>query len=103
MTERLRSHIREAKRIASASLAKLNTKKLKMRIDHTRERERLTHQQRDRGARLSEKRISRMRGGLKGAFDFLTGQYWKMRKRNEIELHWASKRDVAERDSLINA
>lgn len=46
-------------------------------------------------------RAARMRKGLKGVWDMLTGKYWKLRKQNEREAWQAHIRDQNERQSLI--
>lgn len=46
-------------------------------------------------------RAARIRRGLKGVWDKLTGKYWKLRKRNEREAWQAHVRDRNERQHLI--
>lgn len=47
------------------------------------------------------KRSARLRKGLKGVWDKLTGKYWKLRKQNERETWQAHVRDQSERQDLI--
>ncbi len=47
------------------------------------------------------KRSARLRKGLKGVWDKLTGKYWKLRKANERETWQAHVRDQSERQELI--
>jgi outer membrane translocation and assembly module TamA len=48
-------------------------------------------------------RASRLRKGIAGAWDFLTGKYFKVRKQNEMEAKFARERDSHERHALIRA
>ena len=48
-------------------------------------------------------RSSRLRKGIAGAWDFLTGKYFKTRKQNEMESKFARERDSHERHALIHA
>ena len=47
------------------------------------------------------KRAARLRKGLRGVWDKLTGKYWKLRKRNEREAWQVHVRDQNERQDLI--
>jgi hypothetical protein len=48
-------------------------------------------------------RSSRLRKGIAGAWDFLTGKYFKTRKQNEMEAKFARERDSHQRHALIHA
>ena len=101
MAQRLKSHIAEAKRIASNALKPLHDRREAMKRQHQDERRRLDAGQAKRWAAEQRERATRIRGGVKGAWDLLTGRYWKARKQNEMEAFFATQRDRAQRDTLI--
>jgi hypothetical protein len=99
--QRLKSHIAEAKRIASNALKPLHERREAMKRQHQDERRRLDAGQAKRRTDEQRQRAARIRGGVKGAWDLLTGRYWKTRKQNEMEVFFALQRDRAQRDTLI--
>jgi len=99
--QRLKSHIAEAKRIASNALKPLHERREAMKRQHQDERRRLDAGQAKRRTEEQRQRAARIRGGVKGAWDLLTGRYWKARKQNEMEAFFAMQRDRAQRDALI--
>ena len=48
-------------------------------------------------------RAARIRKGFAGAWDILTGRYFRTRKQNEMEAKFARERDSHERHALIRA
>lgn len=69
---------------------------------HQSERAKLQEFQQKRWQGEELKRSARIRKGFKGIWDKLNGRYWKTRKQNEKETWHAHKRDVKEREELIN-
>jgi len=57
--------------------------------------------QEKRWAEEERRRAERLRKGLKGVWDKLTGKYWKYRKANEHEAWQALMRDRREQEELI--
>ena len=101
MSQRLKSHIAEAKRIASNAIRPLHERRDAMKRQHQDERRKLDAGLAKRWATEQRERAARIRGGVKGAWDVLTGRYWKARRQNEMEGFFAVQRDRAQRDTLI--
>ena len=100
---RLSRYIAEAKRIAHHNMQPLIAKREALKVQHQAE-----HQAFDKSitARWNEEqriRSLRLRKGIAGAWDFLTGKYFKTRKQNEMESKFARERDSHERHALIHA
>lgn len=101
MNDRLRSHMAEARRIAANVMKPLNERKSRMTEAHRVQRGVLAASHETRAVEEKQIRASRIRGGLKGALDIITGRYFKTRKQNELEAHFSKQRDRGERDNLI--
>ena len=101
MGEQMRSHITEAKRIASTRMKPLLDRKALMSETHKAERRRLVEGQALRRAAEMRERSSRIRHGVLGAWDVLTGRYAKTRRLNETEALQGLQRDSAQRDDLV--
>lgn len=101
MRTRLKSHISEAKRIASNAMKPLVARKNEMKELHLAERTRLDAGLMKRADSEQRERSARMRRGIKGAWDVLTGRYFKVRARNEAEAFQGVVRDRAQRDALV--
>lgn len=101
MGQRLKSHIAEAKRIASNAIRPLHERREAMKRQHQDERRRLDAGISRRREAEQKQRAARIRSGVKGAWDLLTGRYWKARKQNELEAFFAFQRDRAQRDALV--
>lgn len=103
MRDRLKSHIAEAKRIASNVMKPLVVRKAEMKDQHLAERKLLDKGLAQRATSEQRERASRMRRGIVGAWDILTGRYSKMRARNEAEAFQGILRDRAQRDALVKS
>lgn len=101
MTQRLKSHIVEAKRIGANVMKPLDERKRMMKETHQEQRQTLKTRQSERSINEQRERASRIRGGLKGVLDIVTGRYWKTRKQNEVEAHFCAERDKGERDNMV--
>lgn len=100
---RLSRYIAEAKTIARTNMAPLIAKREALKVQHQAERQAFD---KSITARFNEEqriRSSRLRKGIAGAWDFLTGRYFKTRKQNEMETKFARERDSFERHALIRA
>ncbi|AUW58035.1 relaxase [Sphingobium sp. SCG-1] len=100
---RLSRHITEAKRIAAEAIKPLNEQKLGMKDAHKAERQKLDRKQRERLADEQRTRSTRLRKGVSGAWDVLTGRYFKVRKQNEMETYFGLQRDRNQRHDLVQS
>lgn len=72
-----------------------------MKSQHQTERRKLEAGQASRAIDEQRARAARVRGGVRGVWDMLTGRYAKVRKENEAEALQSLRRDRAQRDALI--
>lgn len=100
---KLAAHIADAKRIAANAMRPLHDTKLAMKAQHQVERAKLDQKQKARWNEEQRARSSRLRKGIAGAWDFITGRYSKVRKQNELEASFALQRDRVQRHDLIRA
>lgn len=100
---RLSRYISEAKRIAHNAMKPLNERKTTMKQNHSTARDHLAEKHRERGIAEQRVRSERVRKGVAGVWDILTGRYFRTRKQNEMEAHFCRQRDRAERHDLIAA
>ncbi|MCI1757355.1 MAG: hypothetical protein LKM31_17170 [Sphingobium sp.] len=98
----LKQHISEAKRLSANRLRPLHEQRDEMKLRHAEERHKLDAGQRKRAEAEQQTRAGRVRKGLMGAWDFLTGQYTKVRKQNEAEAFFAFQRDREQRHQLLH-
>lgn len=100
---RLSRYISEAKRMAHNAMKPLNERKQAMKLQHQQERKLLSEKQRERSFAEQRERASRLRKGVTGIWDRLTGVYAKTRKQNEMEAFFGLQRDRAQRHDLVSA
>ena len=100
---RLSRYIAEAKRIAHHNMQPLVAKREALKVQHQAERQAIDTKLETRWNEEQRIRSSRLRKGIAGAWDFLTGKYFKTRKQNEMESKFARERDSHERHALIHA
>ncbi|CDO38856.1 relaxase/mobilization nuclease domain-containing protein [Novosphingobium sp. KN65.2] len=96
-------HISDAKRMASDALKPLNEKKRAMAAQHRSERQRLDRMQRERQDAERKSRSDRLRKGVSGLWDRLTGRHGRTQKQNEMEAFFGLQRDRAQRHDLVSA
>lgn len=72
-----------------------------MKDQHTVERQRLDDNQKTRAQSEARLRASRLRHGVMGLWDRITGQHGLTSKQNEAEAFAAYRRDRGQRDDLI--
>ena len=99
---RLSRYIVESKRIAKLAMMPLKEKRDALKVQHKAERQASDKIHAERWNAEQRVRSSRVRKGLAGAWDFLTGKYFRLRKQNEMEVKWARERDNTERHALIS-
>lgn len=98
---RLSELIRIAKRNSSEALKPLLAEKSRMTLRHVEERQKVDLGQAARWASEVRARALRLRVGLAGLWDRLTGDRAKTIARNEFEVHHSLRRDRQQRDQLI--
>ncbi|MEJ7926382.1 relaxase [Sphingobium sp. AN641] len=99
----LQKLIGEADRQKAERLASLDAQRMAMKVDHAAERQRLDMGLRQRHEDEQRQRAERMRHGLAGVLDRITGRYAKLRAENEREAWAALKRDRDQRQRLVDA
>jgi hypothetical protein len=100
---RLSRFIAEAKRIAHHNMQPLAAKREALKAQHKAERQAFDKRIEARWNEEQRIRASRLRKGMAGVWDFLTGRYFKTRKQNEMETKFARERDGHERHALIQS
>jgi hypothetical protein len=100
---RLKSHMDDARARAAKELQPLDEQRRAMQAHHAAERVKIDDGQRARQEQETRVRAERMRRGLAGLWDRLTGTYAKLRKQNELEALWALQRDRDQRHVILQA
>ncbi|WP_283419150.1 relaxase/mobilization nuclease domain-containing protein [Sphingopyxis sp. Geo48] len=98
---RLSRYIAEAKRIARTNMEPLIAKREALKVQHQAERQAKDKSLSARWDNEQRTRAARIRKGFTGAWDILTGRYFRTRKQNEMEAKFARERDSHERQALI--
>ncbi|MDF2365643.1 relaxase/mobilization nuclease domain-containing protein [Sneathiella sp.] len=101
MTNKLQEFVREAEREAERGRKVLEFKRGEMVGRHRQSRALLRQKQERRWQAEENARTRRLPSGISGIWHRLTGQYGKVKERNELEAWQALKRDSAERDTLV--
>lgn len=99
----LSRHIAEAKRTAADALHPLNEKRRAMQAQHRAERQRVGRMQRERQDSERKARSDRLRKGVSGIWDRLTGRHGRTQSQNEMEAFFGLQRDRAQRHDLVSA
>jgi hypothetical protein len=100
---RLSGYIAEAKRIARHTMEPLAAKREALKVQHQAERQAFDQKIQARWDNEQRIRASRLRKGFAGAWDVLTGRYFKVRKQNEMEMTFARERDNTQRHTLVQS
>lgn len=103
VTPKLRSLMEAADKARTRDMAALNEKRQVMCDKHHHDRQTLDQTQREQGKREARERSSRLRSGVKGLWDRLTGDHRRTLEQNEREALEATLRDREQRDGLIAA
>lgn len=101
VTAQLRGFIDQAKARQEAQRLPLDQERKAMRDAHRLERARLATKQAERWDAESDARAARLRTGLHGVWDTLTGKAKAIREQNRIESFECARRDQRQRDGLI--
>jgi Relaxase/Mobilisation nuclease domain len=100
---KIKSFIAEAKADFAARMKPVEQERLHMKALHDAERAKLDHGQAERLKAETQARAERLRKGLGGLWDRLTGEYAIVRKQNELEAYWSLQRDRVQRHALVSA
>ncbi|HEV2817036.1 MAG TPA: relaxase [Allosphingosinicella sp.] len=100
-TDKLKSFAAEVRLKHKNQLAPLRENVDEMSRTHAGERARLARKQAERWAEETQERGDRMRAGLRGLWDNITGRARSIRALNEEEAVRGMMRDRAQRDRLI--
>lgn len=101
MTDKLRGFVSQAQAQSDAQLEKITSAKTKLKDEQRQRREVLRQKLEQRQQQEVKLRAGRFRKGVRGLWDWVSGQNRKIRKRNEQEAAIAAKRDALERQSQI--
>jgi hypothetical protein len=100
---RMKSHLDEARGKARRETGALQTRREVMAKAHADERAKLHEGQKLRIETEARKRAERLRKGVRGLWDRLTGKRAKLEKQNEMEAVWALHRDREQRQAVIES
>lgn len=98
---KLKELIAVADRARSKAFAPINERRIAMKTHHATERQRLNDGQKVRAASESKQRADRLRHGVMGLWDRVTGKHGRVSKENDAEAFAAFKRDRSERNELV--
>lgn len=101
MGDAFRRHMAEARAQTDEVRARLEVRRKAMMEAHRAERQSLEDGLNRRDAREARERAARLRGGLSGVWQFLTGTRGRIAHQNEKEAYACFLRDREQRDELI--
>lgn len=100
---RVQHLLEETKRKRDSQLHALNAKRTAMRDAHASERKRLEASQTTRQHQETKERAERLRTGMRGLWDRISGERARALKQNQLEAMAALKRDSDQRETLRTA
>jgi len=100
---KLRALIAEADKMRVRAMAPLEERRQALKFSHAQERERLDKGLATRRQTEERTRAERLRGGVLGVWDRLTGERAKIQKQNDAEAFASYRRDRRQRDDLVEA
>lgn len=100
---KLASYITKARADATAEKLALEKRRQEMQAQQQAERAKLDAGQKARAEQESVARSARLRKGLRGLLDRVTGKRATLEKQNEIEAMWSLQRDREQRHALVEA
>jgi hypothetical protein len=100
---KIKSFITEAKQDFAARMKPVEQERLRMKALHDAERAKLDYGQAERLKAEIQARAERLRKGLGGFWDRLTGEHAKVKAQNEMEAYWSLQRDREQRHALVSA
>ena len=99
---RLAELIKDANRARTAELAPLHERRHALKLQHQTERQRLDEGQQVRAIAEAKERSARLRGGVAGIWDRLSGRHGRTVKQNDAETVASIRRDRAQRDDMVS-
>ena len=100
---RIKAHRDEARARAARELQPLEARRRAMHKQHATERARMDAGQQARREQEARERAQRLRKGISGLWDRLTGRHAKTQKQNEMEALWVLQLDREQRQGMIDA
>nr|WP_298929599.1 relaxase [uncultured Erythrobacter sp.] len=100
---RLDGFIKQAKTLAKDALTPLRDQRKAMRDIHAKERAKMNEGQKERWNHETKERAGRLRSGVRGLWDRMTGEHSKTVKRNELEAWQGLRRDRHQRQTMLEA
>jgi MobA/VirD2-like, nuclease domain len=100
---KLRSYISKARTDANAEKSALEMQRHAMQAQQQAERAKLDAGQKARAEQEAAARSARLRKGLRGLLDRVTGKRAALEKQNEMEAIWSLHRDREQRHALVEA
>lgn len=100
VTDKLRTYLREAKDAQARDLKPLLARRDELRAEHRAQRMQLQQKQEARWRTETDARALRLRTGLAGLWDKISGRALIIRQQNELEAYDGLRRDRAQRDQL---
>lgn len=98
---KLKELIAVADRARSNAMGPINERRIAMKAQHADERQRLDEGQKARFSTEAKQRADRLRGGVMGLWDRVTGKHGRISRENEAEAFAALKRDRSQRNKLV--
>ncbi len=102
-SEQLQNLIIQVKAKHAAQREPLEQRRDQLRTAHRAERDRLQAKQEERWTQEAAQRAMRLRKGLAGVWDMLSGKAGAIKQQNALEAFEGAKRDQQQRDALIYA
>jgi hypothetical protein len=102
-SEQLQNFIAQVKAKHAAQREPLEQRRDTLRAAHRAERDRLQAKQQERWTQETAQRAMRLRKGLAGVWDMLSGKAGAIKQQNALEAFEGAKRDQQQRDTLIYA
>ncbi|NJM33627.1 MAG: relaxase [Rhodomicrobium sp.] len=101
LRQTFRRHVDEAREQKRRALEPLEQRCQAMTRKHRDERSELAGYQKDRWQQENRQRSARLKSGMRGIWQRLSGDYTRIRKQNEQESYAALQRDRRQREALI--
>jgi hypothetical protein len=100
---KIKTFITEAKQEFAERMKPVEQERLRLKALHDAERAKLDQGQAARLQAETQARAERLRKGLGGLWDRLTGEHAKVKAQNELEAYWSLQRDREQRNELVSA
>ena len=101
VTAKLKSYLTETREAQKAERRPLEARRLELTAEHRAQRARLTERQAQRQQAEAAARARRLRSGLMGLIDKVTGKAAAIHQQNQMEAWEALRRDRSQRDRLV--